>query len=75
MFYSLQDEDVSSDDEEIDGRNGKGNLTEDSDDDNSKKDDGSHARMLQSITGMPREAFEGNVVSGYRLWIMYVIEF
>lgn len=55
----FKDEDVSSDDEEIDGRNGKGNLTEDSDDDNSKKDDGSHARMLQSITGMPREAFEG----------------
>ena len=46
---------------------------EDSDDDDLKKDDGSHARMLQNITGMPREAFEGNVVSGYRRWIMYVI--
>lgn len=43
-------------------------MTEDSDDADPKKDDdGSHARMLQNITGMPREAFEGNVVSGHRM--------
>ncbi|KAG6593204.1 hypothetical protein SDJN03_12680, partial [Cucurbita argyrosperma subsp. sororia] len=57
----FKDEDVFSDDEEdIDEREGKRNLIEDSDDADPKNDDdGSHARMLQSITGMPREAFEG----------------
>ncbi|XP_022149059.1 U3 small nucleolar RNA-associated protein 14 homolog A [Momordica charantia] len=58
----FKDENIFSDDEEEGayGRDGKGNLNDDSDDADPKNDDsGSHARMLQSITGMPREAFEG----------------
>jgi len=32
-------------------------------DDSGEEDDGRHARMLQAITGMPSEAFEGEKIA------------
>ncbi|KAK7337453.1 hypothetical protein VNO77_18029 [Canavalia gladiata] len=62
LSQEFEDENVQSDDENEDdddyiGR--KRNKTAVSDD-SGEEDDGRHARMLQGITGMPREAFEEN---------------
>lgn len=45
------------DDEDDDSRN----KSENANDDEIEEDDGRHGRMLQGITGMPSEAFEGKV--------------
>lgn len=37
--------------------------TEDADSDIGEDVDGRHARMLQGITGMPSEAFEGTMIT------------
>lgn len=36
-------------------------------DDCGEEDDGRHARMIQAITGMPSEAFEGEIRSFFLL--------
>ncbi|KAK9281752.1 hypothetical protein L1049_004657 [Liquidambar formosana] len=64
---NFKDENVFSDDDDVDGHKNEEN---DNDDANSRReisnqlgdeeeDDGRHARMLQGITGMPSAAFEG----------------
>ncbi|XVF72649.1 hypothetical protein PTKIN_Ptkin12aG0136600 [Pterospermum kingtungense] len=58
----FEDENVSSDDDEDDfDVNGKGNQNEDVDgsDGVEEEDDQRHLRMLQGITGMSSDAFEG----------------
>lgn len=59
FLFLMQDENVLSDDddENDDGRD----KSEDANNDEIEEDDGRHARMLQGITGMPSEAFEGKV--------------
>lgn len=49
---------LSDDDDEDDDVRDK---SEDGNDNEIEEDDGRHARMLQGITGMPSEAFEGKV--------------
>ncbi|KAL2345425.1 hypothetical protein Fmac_006710 [Flemingia macrophylla] len=57
----LEDENVQSDDEsEDDDRTGTERNGNAMTDDSGEEDDGRHSRMLQAITGMPREAFEEN---------------
>lgn len=51
----MQDEDISSDDDDEDLDRGE----EDEDAGDKENDDGRHARMLNDITGIPIEAFEG----------------
>lgn len=65
LFLLMQDENVPSDeDEDEDGdlMDNGGHKLEDSHDDIEEDDDGRHVRMLEGITGMPSEAFEGKVV-------------
>ncbi|KAK1428166.1 hypothetical protein QVD17_16994 [Tagetes erecta] len=56
----FEDEDVASDDEEEEGsKKGDSEDDDDEDDDEEDGDDEKHARMLQDITGLPGDAFEG----------------
>lgn len=59
---NFKDENVLSDedDEDYDGRKNGGSKTEDANDgEMEEEDDGRHERMLQGITGIPSEVFEG----------------
>lgn len=60
-FPCIQDENLPSDDDDDDDSNNafKSNLDQ-SGDEIEDEDYARHARMLQGITGMPAEAFEGN---------------
>lgn len=50
------------DDEDYDGRENGGSKTEDANDgEMEEEDDGRHERMLQGITGIPSEVFEGKL--------------
>ncbi|KAL4305256.1 hypothetical protein AHAS_Ahas16G0060100 [Arachis hypogaea] len=53
---SIQSDDDNEDDDDDDGLKRTGGAA---DDDSSEEGDGRHTRMLQGITGMPSEAFEG----------------
>uniref|UniRef100_A0A2N9E4P4 Uncharacterized protein n=1 Tax=Fagus sylvatica TaxID=28930 RepID=A0A2N9E4P4_FAGSY len=57
----FKDENVLSDDDDEDGdhMDNGGNKTKDAHDEVEEDDDGSHVRMLEGITGMPSQAFEG----------------
>lgn len=62
FFVCSQDEDVASDDEVVNVGSKKGDTDDDSDeddDDDEAFDDEKHSRMLQDITKLPGEAFEG----------------
>ncbi|MED6155205.1 hypothetical protein PIB30_003400 [Stylosanthes scabra] len=52
----IQSDDDNDDDDDDDGMRMTGDAA---DDDSSEEGDGRHTRMLQGITGMPSEAFEG----------------
>ncbi|XP_058202992.1 uncharacterized protein C57A7.06 [Rhododendron vialii] len=54
----FKDENVASDDDE-DGSDANGSR-DDQNGDEIEEDEGRHSRMLQQITGLPVEAFEGN---------------
>jgi U3 small nucleolar RNA-associated protein 14 len=54
----FQDENVASDDDDEDGSDANGSR-EDQEGDEIEEDEGRHSRMLQQITGLPVEAFEG----------------
>ncbi|XP_054823107.1 uncharacterized protein C57A7.06 [Prosopis cineraria] len=55
----LKDEDLESDDENVDDDdNWRTKDEKATSDDSEEEDDGRHTRMLQGITGMPSEAFE-----------------
>ncbi|KAI8574762.1 hypothetical protein RHMOL_Rhmol01G0378900 [Rhododendron molle] len=54
----FQDENVASDDDE-DGSDANGSR-DDQNGDEIEEDEGRHSRMLQQVTGLPVEAFEGN---------------
>ena len=56
-----QDEDVASDDddEEEKGFHKRYSDDDDDDEDSDDNDDEKHSRMLQDITGLPGDAFEG----------------
>lgn len=58
----FKDENIASDDDDIEGEDEENNRSENSShlgDEVEEEDDGRHMRMLQGITGMPSEAFEG----------------
>lgn len=60
----VQDENIASDDDDIEGEDEENNRSENSShlgDEVEEEDDGRHMRMLQGITGMPSEAFEGKI--------------
>ncbi|CAL5437272.1 unnamed protein product [Camellia sinensis] len=54
----FEDENVASDDDEDDG-DANGSREDRKGDEVEEEDEGRHARMLQEITGLPAEAFEG----------------
>ncbi|KAD3338173.1 hypothetical protein E3N88_33694 [Mikania micrantha] len=55
----FEDEDVASDDDEEEGSKKGDSDDEDDDDEDDGDGDEKHARMLQDITGLPSDAFEG----------------
>ncbi|CAL5439865.1 unnamed protein product [Camellia sinensis] len=55
-----QDENVASDDAEDDG-DANGSRQDRKGDEVEEEDEGRHAKMLQEITRLPAEAFEGNI--------------
>lgn len=70
-FFLMQDENISSDDDEdvgcSDGADPSNAEAED-------EDEGRHIRMLQEITGMPSETFQGNgfLSSSYLLAVKWI---
>ncbi|KAF8401450.1 hypothetical protein HHK36_012389 [Tetracentron sinense] len=56
---SDDDDDDDDDDDGCNGRNDRWDKSNQSKDEVGEEDDKRHARMLQGITGMPSEAFEG----------------
>ncbi|THF95295.1 hypothetical protein TEA_016837 [Camellia sinensis var. sinensis] len=60
-----QDENVASDDAEDDG-DANGSRQDRKGDEVEEEDEGRHAKMLQEITGLPAEAFEGRFLADCR---------
>ncbi|KAG5567738.1 hypothetical protein RHGRI_003058 [Rhododendron griersonianum] len=58
IVFIIVDENVASDDDE-DGSDANGSR-DDQNGDEIEEDEGRHSRMLQQVTGLPVEAFEGN---------------
>lgn len=58
------DDDDDDNDDDFDVGGNEGNLIEDLDDSDGveEEDDGRHLRMLQGITGMSNDAFEGKTL-------------
>ena len=63
VVFLLQDENVASDDEDDENEDEDVDGTRENHEggDLEEEDDGRHARMLQEITGLPSDAFEGNI--------------